>query len=515
MQSKKYITNISEFFSQIFYNLFLFILFSIPFKLYSADINEIEKKVLATIGSNSNKAISDYTARNVSIQSKLTAFKNQLRECQESNLNTNTVCVQGNNKTWNQASSMIGSIADVGGMAMSASCSKFANALKLVQAAQTGIRGTCAFQKGDCIDKCTKAEKTAALLKSDLNGLLITSSQAKSNINEKISSASDQGQSQPIGTTCSEAQQIAGDCQTPSKTSMAGVSAQNHDERNVEKAENALSTITSNSQQAIESLDNFSSDEESPTTIKRLCTATANEASSKMAMNLSSLMMSMQGNQACAAEMAKFDSLPGLQDCTLTGTCTVAEVPNECLDPKNKDAIYCKTPNLTTDTRGSGGGGMGSTKPTAPDFNLDSKSLPNLNMDGLGGGGADGAGNMANIGDTPGPKSAGVPGGGGGGGLNIPGGGAGPNKTGGGGRGVSSDGPSYGASPGYAGAGIGSNNSGDKKNEDLQQYLPGGAKDPNLAKLGGPEGITASSGPTIFEKVSKGYKNNRSTLIPE
>ena len=136
-------------------------------------------------------------------------------------------------------------------------------------------------------------------------------------------------------------------------------------------------------------------------------------------------------------------------------------------------------------------------------------------MNGLGGGGADPNGGMGNIGDTPGPRSAGVPGGAGGGGLSIPGGGSAPPRGGGGGRGVSSDGTSGSASPSYAGSGGMGGGSGDKKNEDLQQYLPGGAKDPSLAKLGGPEGITSSAGPTIFEKVTKGYKNNRSTLIPE
>jgi len=482
----------------LFFKLILFI-FSV--KVYAITANEIESKVTEILSANTKDGmIQDYEVRNSSIKSKLILFKKQVQECQESNTNTNTVCVQGNDKSINQALSTVGSIVDVGGMAMASACGKFASAIKMLQAAQAGARGTCAFQKGDCIDKCSKAEKTAALLKSDLNGLLVTSSQTKADNNSKLSSSTSSG-----GKICTQEAAEKGTCMPES--SGANERAKNNE------ANGVLSSVTTKTQSAIESIDNFITEEDSPTAIKRVCTNTANEATAKMGMNLSSLMMAMQGNSACKNDMATFDSLPGLQDCTLTGTCTATEVPSECLDPKNKDAIYCKTPTLGADTRGTSGSGISSTKPTTPNFDLDSKNLPSMNMDGLGGMG-DGAGSMANIGDTPGPKSAGVPGGGGGGGLSIPGGSATPPR-GGGGRGVSSDGSNNPSSPSYAGGGVMPTGSGDKKGEDLQQYLPGGAKDPNLAKVGGPEGITSPSGPTIFEKVSKGYKNTRSTLIPE
>lgn len=498
--------NFSFFVSLLFYND----------SSHANSLSSLEQEI-KTITNNTNNN-PDFNVKGSSIRSKFANYQSLLRACQESNLNTNTVCIQGNNKTWNQASSMIGSIADVGSMAMSASCSKFANALKMVQAAQTGVRGTCAFQKSDCIDKCSKAEKIAKLLKKDLDDLAFSTTQFKSSLTNSAPSAQT-NQKTPAPSSnkqspCSEEAKLRGFSCTQdadnSITNLQGKEEENNDNYTNNKIEE-LNKLAYSTQKAIESLESIDSDEDSPTAIKRVCTATANEATSKMAMNLSTLMMSMQKNSACAQDFATFDTGLDLSDCNITGTCTTS-IPDECLDPKNKDAIYCKIPSITTDTR-STGGGASSTTPTNPDFALDTKSLSDLNMDGLGGVGDDGSGGMPNLGDTPGPKSAGVPGGGGGGGLSIPGGGSNPPR-GGGGRGVSND-TNYGASPSYAGNGGNFGGSSDKKNEDLQQYLPGGAKDPTLSKAAGPEGITPSAGPTIFEKVSKGYKNSRSTLIPE
>jgi hypothetical protein len=97
--------------------------------------------------------------------------------------------------------------------------------------------------------------------------------------------------------------------------------------------------------------------------------------------------------------------------------------------------------------------------------------------------------------------------------LNIPGGGYNPNNKGSG-RSLSSDSVTPGGfASGGGGFGFGS---GDKNKEELQKYLPGGEKDPNQVKKGvGPEGITAPGGLTLFEKVTKSYRNNRSSLIPE
>lgn len=435
-------------------------------------------------------------------------FKNQIKACRESKIETDTSCAEGNNKGWNQFSSMMGSFTDIGSMAMSATCSKLANALKMGQAALLGFRGVCSYSKSGCVEKCELAEATFKKMKKTYEDVGVELRDSASSL--KTSTAT-------TNKTCgvpyvNEYLRKNPNSDLTKEDILAECILNNS--RDASSTESNKATID----EALKTFDSIGPvlevhvDADSPSSLKRACIATQQEVMSKVTMNLGTLMMSLQKNQACAKELASFDTGLDLSDCNITGTCTPTTVPDECLDPKNKDAIYCKTSTLTgTNTRG-GGGGLGNTKPAAPDFSLNPKNFSDLDMNGLGGGG-DANGGAGNIGDTPGPRSAGVPGGGGGGGLSIPGGSATPPRGGGGGRGVSSDG-SGAASPSYAGTGGMGGGSGGK-NEDLQQYLPGGAKDPSLAKLGGPEGITAAGGPTIFEKVTKGYKNNRSTLIPE
>jgi len=446
----------------------------------------------------------------------INAFKDQIDKCKEVKTETDTGCFEGNNKGWNQFTSMMGTLTDVGSMTMSASCSKLANALKLGQAAQVAIRGTCAYRKSDCVEKCELALKTFGRIKStfERSGILVQGADSptvgtNSNAPDEINCRSEAKQALRDGSH-ETYDTLIRNCQSSIDEKKKKLTA-NEEKFKTDKFKTALQGYN-----GIAPTFEVTSEPDSPRSLKAACERTAQEVQSKVGMNLSNLMMTMQKNTACAKDFANLDTGLNLADCNLTGTCATTPTPNECQDPQFKDSIYCKTPTTTSlDSRGSGGG-MASTKPTTPDFNLNTGNLKGLNMDGLGGGVADGPGGPGSIPDTPGPKSAGVPGGSGGGGLSIPGaGGAAPNK-GGGSRGVSSDGTNYGASPGYAGgtASIGGG-SGDKNKDDLQQYLPGGAKDPNLAKAGGPEGITAAGGPTIFEKVTRGYKNSRSTLIPE
>ncbi len=450
-------------------------------------------------------------------------YDEQLKKCQESKDSTDYNCFEGNDKGINQFVSAMGTISDVGSMAMSSSCSKLADLMKMGKGAQAAFRAQCAMVKSNCVNTCDEAEKTVKQIHSILSQTQANTRSILSHITgeadkEREDKAKFETQArEAVNQDCIDKVRAQGggakemeECAS-SKGGIGNQSAANGENA----AAQTFTDVTAGIAQAQAELEK-PTDTESPASLKRACQASAQEATGKATMNIASLAMSMQQNQTCADELATFDSGIDLKNCAFTGTCEPTKT-DDCADPKYKDSVYCKGYARNNSGGSSIGGTANSGAINPPNFDLDGKgTLSDLNMNGTG----DLASMDPNDPNSPfnkinggeGSKSAGVPGGGGGGGLSIPGGGYNPR---GGGRGPSGEGSSYGGSPSYAASGASGGGTGGKDKEEFGKYLPGGEKDPTLAKKGGPEGITAPKGLTLFEKITKSYRNNRSSLIPE
>ncbi len=481
-------------------------------------IKSIQALNSATVGnSQTAKLIQDLQIKRASIQALATTLDKQLAECQESKTSTDTHCLESNSKEMNQFMSTVGSVSDMTGMAMSASCSKLANLMHMGQAAQAAFRTNCGFQKSDCVDKCTQAEKTMAKIDSEyssVGGVIIRSpaSLIASQIGDCVQTSSNKLFSFNTGAS-------TGAIQGTFETSEACNKAKDLELEKIQNFSDSVDSFKDGKTKLSEAL----TDTNSPTALKRSCVNTQQEVTAKVGMNLMTLMSAMQKNAACAKNLSGIDPGLGVDDCILKGTCPPSQTPDVCTDPQYKDSNFCKSAGsiVTGDPKGFAPGGGTAVPPVGgpPNLDLGTKSLSDLDLSGAENPLDPNNPNSAlnKLGDTPGPKSAGVPHGGGGGGLNLPGGGGGggnPNR--GGARGISSDSTSGPGSPSYAGGGIGGMGGSNEKNKDnLQQYLPGGEKDPHLNKFGGPEGITSPGGLTLFEKVTRGYKNTRQSLLPE
>lgn len=447
-------------------------------------------------------------------------YESLLVQCQNAKSETDTNCAESENKNITNFLSMMGNVADMAGLTMSQSCSQLATLLKYGQGALAGFRAQCLTVRGTCVDVCSDAEKAKKKVEQSLasaSGVVypVSPTQDKSPSPSKYESEienltianCEDKKTHPTHqdriTCLKEADAKKGSGQTEPKNLQAFSTDEYY--AMVAEAREALAEPT---------------DLESPTKLKSICNNTMKEVMGKVGVNLTSLMSSMQSNQACAKTLQAFDpNSIDLGDCNLTGTCKPNDIASDCTDPAYKNSVYCMngltTGNTTGGTNGGLNGGATNGLYSDPGFGLDGKgTLSSLDGGGGGSGGFDpnDPNNPFNRGGGGDAKSAGVPGGGGSG-MSIPGGGYNPGR-GGGGRGVSSDGSgSSGGNPSYA---TGNMYGGSGSKSDLDKYLPGGEKDPNLNKKGvGPAGITSPGGLTLFEKVSKGYRNSRGTLIPE
>jgi hypothetical protein len=484
----------------------------------------IDSSMTAARQAKNAKALATLDQAQKQIQPLGMRYDEQLKKCQESKDSTDYNCLEGNDKGVNQFVSAMGTISDMGSMAMSSSCSKLADLMKMGKGAQTAFRAQCAMVKSNCVSTCEEAEKTikqihSILSQTQANTRSILSYTTGAADKEKEDIAEFHGEANhAVREECIAKVKARGGSVDEMETCAKSKGA--FGSQSAESGENAaaqtFTDVTAGIAQAQAELEK-PTDNESPASLKKACQASAQEATGKATMNIANLAMTMQQNQACADELATFDSGIDLKDCNLTGTCTPTDPANDCKDPKYKESVYCKGIAGNNSGGAANGGATNSGNVPNPNFDLGGKgTLGDLNMNGTG----DLASLDPNDPNSPfnkinggeGSKSAGVPGGGGGGGLSIPGGGYNPR---GGGRGPGPEGASYGGSPSYAGSGNYGGGSGDKNKEDLDKYLPGGEKDPTLAKKGGPEGITAPGGLTLFEKVTKSYRNNRSSLIPE
>lgn len=457
-----------------------------------------------------------------SIRSLATILDKQLADCQESKISTDTHCMESNNKEMNQFMSTVGSVSDMTGMAMSASCSKLANLMHMGQAAQAAFRTNCGFQKSNCVDKCTEAEKTLSKISFEYDSIsrvIVKSPSSKYDL-DHITNCTE------FSNDGAESYKKYSFIENPSPTDTHNSFEECNNAKLKEEAKIKANEDLDNSfRDGKSKITEAMIDPNSPAALKRSCINTQQEVTAKVGMNLMSLMSAMQKNTMCAKQLKGLaDTGLGVDDCILKGTCPPPQAaPDVCKDPQYKDSNFCKpVAGMNGDTKGFNNLGGGAVPPIGgpPNLDLGSKSLSDLDLSGGGNPLDPNDPNSAlnKIGDSPTSKSAGVPNGGGGGGLNLPGGGGGggPNPRGGA-RGLSSDSISPTGSPSYSGGGGGMGgfgNSNDKK-DNLQQYLPGGSKDPQLTKNVSIEGITSPSGLTLFEKVSRGYKNTRSSLIPE
>lgn len=470
----------------------------------------------------------------VEINPLIGQYTNTLTKCREDKSSADTRCLESENKDWNNFSNLMGSMGDMASMSMSASCSKLADLLKMGQGAQIGFRAQCGIAKGTCEESCTMAVKLQKTIAGKMDSVIsgakaevmgtnsgdeVKLSVEKDGIAERLKVVNEAACADGGWNNLGQRIEIPAfksveECDEYSAKQRRRIDVINNLQSGIESNQKSFPEQISAIKQELES----NADENSPSSLLKACNDKA-QVIQKTATNIMSLMTSMQQNQACADEFATFDSGIDLKNCALTGTCTPTDTSTDCADAKYKDSVYCK--NYAGNNSGgtsTTGGGTNAGSFQDPSFDLDSKgTLGDLNMNGTG----DLASLDPNDPDSPlnklgpgaDPKNGGVPTGGGGGGLSIPGGGYNPR---GGGRYPSgAEGANYGASPSYAGSGNFGGGGGDKNKDDLQKYLPGAEKDPALAKKGGPEGITAPGGMTLFEKVTKSYRNNRSTLIPE
>lgn len=483
--------------------------------------------------SNSSPAVK--TAIN-NLEANCRQYDGLVKLCQESKDETDYNCAESNNKGLSQFSSMMGSVADMASMTMSQSCSKMAELLKIGNGALAGFRLQCLTTRGTCVEKCGAAEKIEKAIEKDLQILARSGSVVIVQNTQPAAETEDHRRLLNKENLCGQKEnRQKNESQAECLSRVEADYDKKHPSNASEQAPQGTAPANSYSQfedavLAAQQELGKPTDPESPTALKRICNATAQEMTGKVGMNMVSLMSSMQQNTNCANELQNIpNSGIDLKDCNLTGTCTPTDPVSDCQDPAFKNSIYCQAGlNNSGGNTTTGGGLNGGLNGTNGGLNngfadsglLDSKGTLGT-LDGNTTAGSDGGfdpndpNNPLNrLGDGGGQRSAGVPGGGGGGGLGIPGGGYNP-RGGGGGRGPSGEGTNFGGTPSYAAGGSYGGGSGNNKN-DLDKYMPGGEKDPALNKKGiGPEGITAPGGLTLFEKVSKGYKNNRSTLMPE
>lgn len=461
------------------------------------------------------------------IEGKLTNYNSTIRQCQSDKESADTRCAESNNKGWTDFVGMMGQANDMASMAMSASCSKIANLFKMGQGAAAGFRAQCLSAKNSCETSCKTALKLRNEIASRLEAEAVnvrTHSLAEPNPDKWRTDGQEKTLSELQGiynpTSCKHnLQWVRQKTQRPNLTE-----EECHQEStNLSEEAKGIATYLAKEASQKETLGNSfqtlqqdienDADQNSPSALLKAC-GDKQQVLAKTNMNLMNLASAMQQNQACADEFSDLNAGIDLKNCALTGTCVPSDLASDCTKKKYKDSIYCKS---YTGNPGGGGGGNGNIETPNPDFSLPGKdTFSSLDPDGLNSGAYDGSGGAATGADGAASKSAGVPGGHGGGGLNLPGGGYNPPR--GGPRGVAGAGDD---SPGYTGAGGGgagfrAGGSGNGSKEDLGKYLPGGEKDPSLAKKGGPDGITPPlGGLTLFEKVSRGYKNSRTSLIPD
>ena len=508
---------------------------------YSSQVNAAPgtlcEKVRSIVGS-AQKMAQLYPANGPRIQRSTSQLKQlcgnypgEFRACTTEKDETDTMCGESNDPGVTQFLSMMGSAADMAGLSMSQSCSQLANLMKMGQGALAGVRLNCMTQRSSCVKACDKAEATRKLIEKELRTLDGIVGWAPTAIPQNVSNDSfygnlDAAKAKHCENPKDRKEPTYEDCvANVEKQHQQRMDQMNSNQQNPSADQNGIFlSMIDEAQQELKG----PTDLDSPAGLRKICDNTMKEVMGKIGMNMMSIMSSMQNNTLCKNELQSFQDTVDLSDCNLTGTCKPNDPTNDCADPAYKNSIYCQS-GIRGNTNGTTTGGlMGGGGATAggvngiyqdPGLGLDGRgTLTNADaLGGPGGGGGLDASDLealSKLGDGGGAKAS-VPGGGGGGGLGIPGGGYNPGR--GGSRGVSSgDGSGVGGNPSYAvGGNMFGGGSGSSK-DGLDKYLPGGEKDPSLAKKGiGPEGITSSGGLTLFEKVSKGYRNNRSTLIPE
>lgn len=400
---KNYLSNINL--SFFILNLFIFAASkTLAGNIGAQLVNTIDEKINAAEKLGDARQKSRLGVIKSQVSSLSLVLDKQLAECKESKQDTDTHCLERNSKEWNGFMSMLGSMSDMTGMAMTASCSKLANLLHMGQAAQAAFRTNCGIQKNSCVDKCTAAEKTLSSITLQYNALgreipKIPQPENYEYANNKCSPDED---NYSFGTVSFSSLQ---ECQNALKAL----------KDKVESYESLTDSFSSGNSIINEAL----AETDSPTALKRLCIATQQEVTAKVGMNLMTLMSAVQKNQACAKSLSNDLADLGEMGCVLNGTCPDKGLNvDDCADPKYKDSIYCQAPPTLNSPTGKGfAGGSTPIPPTGgpPDFNLDSKALSDLDLSGAGNGldPNDPNSPFNKIGDTQGPRSAGVPGGGG------------------------------------------------------------------------------------------------------
>ena len=452
-------------------------------------------------------------------QTMSTKLSESIEQCKKDKDDAENHCFEGNNKSWNEFSNMMGSMGDMASMSMSGSCSKLGDLLKMGQAAQLGFRGQCAWYKDSCEKSCNEAvqlnRKIGINLNTISNNIETTLSEQQRLADEKVDRI--------IEAKNKAVSNAKPNGDGPVEDQEALIEAEEKNRNDLLKkyyAEAGISNL-SDLQSQIDSVredlaSGPNSNLEDPKVLMKAC-SDKQQVIAKTGMNIMSLMNSVQQNQACADELKSFEGMD-LTKCPFNQADCPALAGDNCSDPANKESVYCKTVAAS-----NAGLARGTPKAgTFPDPKFgdgNTNSLSNLDMKGLGSvGGSDSTGAFdpnAVAGDASGSRSAGVPGGHGGTGLSIPGGGYNP-KGGSGGRGIGSvDSGPIGSGSGYGTAPIGSNNSASTSRDAYEKFLPGGEKDPDAKKGFGPEGITNSKGLTLFEKVTRTFKNNKTSFIPE